>query len=184
MIATPATPLGPTTRVGSVDLVRGVTILAMLYVNDVAGVHGAPPWMKHIEPSTADGLTFVDVVFPAFLFIVGLSLPVALERRMAEGGRGLRLWWHILLRTLGLLMIGVLMVNSESISEAGPISGSLWKFLMYLGVILAWLAPLDAANRSHHTHRLKLLGAALLVVLVFLYRSREMSHGLVQLRPH
>src|SRR5262245_12496457 len=116
----------PSTRVRSVDFLRGVTILAMLFVNDVAGVRGAPPWMKHIQPSTADGLTFVDVVFPAFLFIVGLSLPVALERRMAEGGRGLRLWRHIVWRTLGLLVIGVLMVNTESISGTGPISGNLW----------------------------------------------------------
>ncbi len=119
----PTTGNAATPRVGSVDLVRGVTILAMLFVNDVAGVRGVPPWMKHIEPSTADGLTFVDVVFPAFLFIVGLSLPVAaLERRMAEVGRGWRLWRHILAHTLGLLIIGVLMVNTESLAESGPIS--------------------------------------------------------------
>jgi predicted acyltransferase len=185
MIAILATAGCPKTeRVGSVDLVRGMTILAMLFVNDVAGVRGAPPWMKHIHPSTADGLTFVDVVFPAFLFVVGLSLPVALERRMAEVGRGMRLWSHILVRTLGLLVIGVLMVNTESMAETGPISGNLWKFLMYLGAILAWLAPLDGGNGGRHTRLLKLLGAALLVVLVFLYRSRETTPGLIHLRPH
>jgi predicted acyltransferase len=180
--ATSVSPIQP--RVGSVDLVRGLTILVMIFVNDVAGVHGAPPWMKHIEPSTADGMTFVDVVFPAFLFIVGLSLPVALERRMSEVGRGVRLWAHILWRTLGLLIIGVLMVNTESMSEHGPISGNLWMFLMYLGAILAWLAPSRAGKGSRRPRWLKLLGAALLVALVFLYRSSESSQGLIQLRPH
>src|SRR5258708_13561454 len=108
MNANPTTQLTPRPpRVSSVDLVRGLTILVMIFVNDIAGVHGAPPWMKHVDPSTADGMTFVDVVFPAFLFIVGLSLPVALERRVAEVGRGVRLWGHILSRTLALLIIGV-----------------------------------------------------------------------------
>jgi predicted acyltransferase len=181
----PAPPPPPRTRIDSVDLVRGVTILVMLFVNDVAGVKSAPAWMKHIQPSTADGLTFVDVVFPAFLFIVGLSLPIALERRIAAVGTGLRLWAHILGRTLGLLVIGVLMVNSESIAENGPISSQLWKFLMYFGAILTWHAPLRAADGSvRRTGWLKLLGAALLVALAFLYRSREGGEALIQLRPH
>src|SRR5439155_345384 len=123
MNAPHATPLSlQTPRVASVDHVPGLTILVMLFVTDVAGVRGAPAWMKHIEPSTADGMTFVDVVFPAFLFIVGLSLPVALERRIAEAGFGVRLWGHVLSRTLGLLIIGVLMVNTESMAAGGPIS--------------------------------------------------------------
>ena len=54
-----------------------MTILVMIFVNDLAGVRGAPAWMKHIHPSDADGMTFVDVVFPAFLFIVGTSIPSA-----------------------------------------------------------------------------------------------------------
>src|SRR5258708_10323365 len=131
MNALHATPLNPKPpRVDSVDLVRGLTILVMLFVNDVAGVHGTPPWMKHIEPSTADGLTFVDVVFPAFLFIVGLSLPVALERRRVEAGAGLSLARHIAARTLGLLVIGVLLVNTEPMADLAPRSRSFWALLM------------------------------------------------------
>ncbi len=53
----------------------------MLYVNDVAGVSGTPAWMKHFPPGT-DGMTFVDVVFPAFLFIVGMSIPFAIGKRL------------------------------------------------------------------------------------------------------
>ena len=57
------------TRLLSIDVLRGLTILVMMFVNDLEGVRGAPAWMKHVQPSTADGMTFVDVVFPAFLFI-------------------------------------------------------------------------------------------------------------------
>ncbi len=57
-------PSGPTERIDSIDALRGITILVMLFVNDVAGVRGTPAWMKHVSLPDADGMTFVDVVFP------------------------------------------------------------------------------------------------------------------------
>ena len=65
-------------RVASVDALRGLTILLMIFVNDL-GPH-APSWMHHIQPPNADGMTLADVVFPAFLFIVGVSIPLAIDR--------------------------------------------------------------------------------------------------------
>ena len=73
-----------TQRIRSIDVFRGITILVMIFVNDVAGVSGIPGWMKH-KPADADAMTFVDVVFPAFLFIVGMSLPFAINSRLAKG---------------------------------------------------------------------------------------------------
>ncbi|WP_315820042.1 DUF5009 domain-containing protein [Paraflavitalea speifideaquila] len=73
-----------TQRILSIDVFRGITILVMIFVNDVAGVSGIPSWMKHV-PADADAMTFVDLVFPAFLFIVGMSLPFALNNRLAKG---------------------------------------------------------------------------------------------------
>ncbi len=67
-----------TQRILSIDVFRGITILVMIFVNDVAGVSGIPGWMKHVS-ADADAMTFVDVVFPAFLFIVGMSLPFCIE---------------------------------------------------------------------------------------------------------
>ncbi len=69
-------------RVVSIDILRGLTILVMIFVNDIAGVIGLPSWLKHIQPPDADGMTFVDVVFPAFLFIVGMSIPQSLGKRL------------------------------------------------------------------------------------------------------
>src|SRR5437867_2108929 len=80
-------PGAESTRVYSVDVLRGLTILVMMFVNDLHSVKGAPVWMKHIHPSDSDGMTFVDVVFPAFLFIVGMSIPFAIGRRLERGER-------------------------------------------------------------------------------------------------
>ena len=70
-------------RVISVDTLRGLTILLMIFVNDLG--RGAPAWMHHIRPPRADGMTLADIVFPFFLFIVGVSIPLAQERRRGVG---------------------------------------------------------------------------------------------------
>jgi predicted acyltransferase len=130
--------LPPTERIQSLDALRGLTILVMIFVNDLASVRGAPAWMKHVQPPNADGMTFVDVVFPAFLFIVGTSIPFAIGRRLAQGESLGRIWRHILARTFSLLVIGVFMVNEESISQSGWLQPALWTLLMYTAVILIW----------------------------------------------
>jgi heparan-alpha-glucosaminide N-acetyltransferase len=162
-------------RIQSIDVLRGLTILVMLFVNDVAGVAGAPGWMKHVFPSTADGMTFVDVVFPAFLFIVGLSLPSALERRLGKGGTTASASGHVLLRTFSLLVIGVLMVNTENISENGLLPPAAWQLLMYAGICLVWIRPGEKPRWNPVWRRLA--GAALLAVLVLLYRGEPGGIG-------
>src|SRR5207237_7659758 len=94
-------PLSTPPRVYSVDALRGFVMFTMLFVNDVAGVRHAPWWMKHYHPETANGMTFVDLVFPAFLFIVGLSIPLAFASRLRRGEPMWKLVLHVLARTGG-----------------------------------------------------------------------------------
>ena len=70
----------PRQRIVSIDAFRGLTILVMVFVNQLAGVSGVPQWARHMK-ADADAMSFVDVVFPAFLFIVGMSIPFALNQR-------------------------------------------------------------------------------------------------------
>ena len=67
--------LQPNQRILSIDAFRGITIFVMVFVNDLAGTPGIPAWMGHM-PANADAMSFVDVVFPAFLFIAGMSVPL------------------------------------------------------------------------------------------------------------
>ena len=99
-------------RVLSIDAFRGITILVMIFVNELAGVHDIPQWMKHM-PRDADAMSFVDVVFPGFLFIVGMSIPFAISLRLKSRASFIQLQQHILFRTLGLLVLGFFMVNAE-----------------------------------------------------------------------
>jgi heparan-alpha-glucosaminide N-acetyltransferase len=165
-----------TQRVLSIDAFRGITILVMIFVNELAGVQGIPAWMKHM-PATADAMTFVDVVFPAFLFIVGMSIPFAIASRRAKGDSVGRLNAHILFRTLGLLVLGFFMVNAEGgYNEAAmAIPLALWSLLFYVGVILIWNVYTSLSKPVVYT--LRVAGAVLLLVLAWLYRGGEDGTG-------
>lgn len=157
-------------RIASIDALRGLTILVMIFVNDLAGVNGVPTWMKHMAPE-ADGMTFVDVVFPAFLFIVGMSVPLALGRRLDRGVRPGILWRHILTRTLGLLVIGVYMVNTEAIWDRDW-GSNVWIFCMYLAVVTVWNeAPREPVFARRTAIGVRMAGIATLAVLAVLYRG-------------
>ena len=137
-----------------------------------AGVSGIPGWMKH-KAADADAMTFVDVVFPAFLFIVGMSIPFAIKNRLNKGDSFLKLQGHILWRTLGLLVLGVFMVNGESgcNEEAMGMSGPVWSLLFYLCAILVW--NVYRFKNRNWSWLLRITGAVGLVVLGLLYRGGE-----------
>jgi len=70
-------------RLHSIDIFRAITMLFMIFVNDVSSVKNIPAWIDHVD-ANADGLGFADTVFPAFIFIVGLSLPFAIKNRLKK----------------------------------------------------------------------------------------------------
>jgi len=84
----------------------------MIWMNQVAGVQGISPWWKHM-PAGADAMSFVDAVFPAFLCIVGMSMPFAFDARRARGEAIAQIARHVLRRTIGLCVFGLYMVNAE-----------------------------------------------------------------------
>jgi heparan-alpha-glucosaminide N-acetyltransferase len=133
-------------RFASVDALRGVVMFAMLFVNDLAGVRGIPAWMKHVQPSDANGMTFVDWVFGGFLFVVGVSIPLAFAGRLSRGEPLWKLLLHVLTRTAGLLILGVLMVNGDAQPPGWP--KHLWELLLYVMAILAFLAPVGTSPRA------------------------------------
>ncbi len=58
-------------RLSSVDAFRAITMLLMIFVNDLILDKGIPDWLEHAREGE-DRLGFADTIFPAFLFIVGL----------------------------------------------------------------------------------------------------------------
>jgi predicted acyltransferase len=89
----------------AVDLLRGLTIGFMILVNN-KGDGAASYWaFKH---STWNGCTPTDLVFPAFVFLVGLSTVFSLSARLARGESRRSLFLHTLRRTIALFLFGML----------------------------------------------------------------------------
>src|SRR5437870_11971619 len=107
----------PVIRVASIDIVRALAMVLMIFVNDLGSLKNIPPWLEHVAPGV-DGIGLADTVFPAFLFIVGLSLPFSIENRRKKGDTEMQLVKHVVIRTIALLVMGVFLVNGETINEA------------------------------------------------------------------
>jgi heparan-alpha-glucosaminide N-acetyltransferase len=128
-------------RITSIDALRGLVMFTMIFVNDLASAGAiVPNWMMHYElrHPDANGMTFVDLVLPAFLFIVGMSIPFALGSRLDKGERTWKTILHVLQRTASLLFIGVLMVNGEPDAAKLGWSPALWQVLMFGSAIFAF----------------------------------------------
>src|SRR6187402_2941534 len=97
-------------RLLSIDVFRAITMLLMIFVNDVSSVKNVPEWIEHVS-GKADGMGFADTIFPTFLIIVGLSLPFAIKNKMKKGESFMSIGGYILLRSAALIIMGFFHVN-------------------------------------------------------------------------
>ena len=163
------------TRIGAIDLLRAMTMVLMIFVNDLWTLKGIPEWLEHVGRGV-DGMGLADTVFPAFLFITGMSLPFAIDARRAKGDTNLQLIGHVILRAIALLIMGVFLVNGETLNtDATGLSGAAWDVLSCGSFILIW----NAWPRSWPawtSWALKAVGAAILLTLAIIYRGEEDGH--------
>lgn len=173
-IVTPPTALLPITpqRVEAIDVLRAITMVLMIFVNDLESLTNIPVWLEHV-PNGVDGMGLADAVFPAFLFIVGMSLPFAINNRRQKGDTDAALIGHIISRSVALLVMGVFLVNGEYVNEAA--TGLLrvtWNLLSCTAFILIWNAYPRTATKWI-VYAGKGLGVTILLVLAMLYRGGE-----------
>ncbi|MGA8500060.1 MAG: heparan-alpha-glucosaminide N-acetyltransferase domain-containing protein [Candidatus Sulfotelmatobacter sp.] len=94
---------GMSTRLTSLDLFRGATIAAMILVNNPGNDHAYWP-LEHAE---WNGWTPTDLIFPFFLFIVGVSLVFSSETRLSRGDSRSLLLRHAFRRAVIIFAIGL-----------------------------------------------------------------------------
>jgi predicted acyltransferase len=106
--ASPSREAAPSGRLLSLDVLRGLTIAFMILVNN-NGNEAAAYWpLKH---AAWNGFTPTDLVFPTFLFLVGVSTVFSIASRLAQGATRQSLFLHVLRRSIILYLLG-LVVNS------------------------------------------------------------------------
>ena len=161
----------------AIDIFRALIMFIMIFVNDFWKVHDIPPWLNH----AGRGDTFVglaDYVLPCFLFVVGMSIPLALERRYGKGASGESTIGHILSRSLALLFMGVFITNTENSSwerlhpDVFYSVGVYW-ILMVVAFICIWnYYPKTAQQHLKILFTvLKFIGAGILLFLAISFKD-------------
>ena len=97
------TPLVPTRRLESLDVLRGLTIASMLLVNNPGTWSTAYPPLLHAD---WNGWTFTDLVFPFFLFMVGMAMMFSFPKRLEAGDSKRSLFLHVVRRSFALMVLG------------------------------------------------------------------------------
>lgn len=184
-------------RVATIDVMRAIIMALMLFVNDIPGVKGIPHWLGHAA-TEEDMLGFSDIVFPGFLFCVGMSIPFAIQSRLRRAsGDVLAVLRHVLERWAALVVMGLFTLNACKTGELmllttlgfflvwlnydkGPevLKGALGKAMKCTGAVLLFgiMAYYDAIGKPFHTGWwgiLGLIGWAYLVAAVLYLLTRN-----------
>ncbi|MGE7775119.1 heparan-alpha-glucosaminide N-acetyltransferase domain-containing protein [Chitinophaga sp. NPDC101104] len=163
-------------RIASIDITRALTMTLMIFVNDLWTLHDIPLWLEHTKPRE-DGMGLADTVFPAFLFIVGMSIPYAVANRIKKGDGTWALVRHALERGIGLLVMGLVLVNGEYLNEgATGLSRGAWNAIACTSFILIW-NQYPAGWPNVRKYVLKAIGIAGLLLLVSVCRGGEHAQG-------
>ena len=158
-------------RNGAIDMLRGLVMFLMVTVNDFWKVLDVPHFLEHFA-THEDGMGVSDIVFPMFLFVMGMSIPYALDRRCSRGDAGESVLGHILSRTLALLLMGTFIVNAEG-GDIAPLTGygkGLYWLLMVVGFFLVWNAYPKGWRPAWW---LRGAGVAVLLFLAFTFRTAD-----------
>jgi predicted acyltransferase len=101
-------------RITSIDALRGFAMLWIMGGGDVfkslSKVWRTPATemlSQQMEHAGWEGFHFLDLIFPLFLFLVGVLLPFSIGRRKEQGADPKALYAHIVKRTLVLILLGL-----------------------------------------------------------------------------
>jgi predicted acyltransferase len=94
-----------TQRLVFLDVLRGMTVAFMILVNNNGSEHLAYWPLKHAD---WNGWTPTDLVFPTFLFLVGITIVLSTTSRLARGDSKKPLLLHALRRAFLLFALGIL----------------------------------------------------------------------------
>ena len=162
--------LSTPTRLASIDIFRGLTMVVMIFVNDLDGVRGLPWWTHHAK-ANIDVMTYVDMVFPFFLFIVGLSMPLAIQQRLKKNPSLPGLWLHVAIRSASLVVLGLILANAEQGDQTlMGINPNAWALLGLAGASL-FLSVYKGSERATKIHYwLRMAGLVLTIAMFAIFR--------------
>jgi len=157
-----------TERLVSLDVFRGITIIGMILVNNPGSWSSVYPQLLHAQ---WHGCTFTDLIFPFFLFIVGVAISYSLTKRKIQSDSKSSLYLSIVRRSVILFLLGLilnsfpfgLLFNHQFSLETLRIPGVLQRIsIVYL---ISALVFISTSNKFQY------LFTALILIIYYLLMS-------------
>ena len=166
-------------RMTALDALRGLAILMMTLSGSIPFDKPLPDWMYHAQepPPTHDfnpnlpGLTWVDLVFPIFLFCMGAAIPISLSRRIEKGGSAWKIAGSALIRGATLAWFAVFLQHIRPYAINPHPTTQTWLISLY-GFALLFLMFVRIPVKFPKLLRLGLPGAGYLGAIILLLNLR------------
>lgn len=165
----------------SLDVLRGLAILGMVLSGTISRNPDLPAWLFHAQIPPPEfifypnlpGITWVDLVFPFFLFAMGMAFPFALNQQFEANVPTFRIVRKIITRALKLFFFAVMLGHLSPFHFPEHLG-----WIRYLMGLLAFAGFFLAFARFAHFRkyetRLNVAGYFMLVVLLWV-RTRMME---------
>lgn len=137
----------PTKRIVTIDILRGITIFAMILCANIGYFSDLPAWMFHCQtpPPTyafnpdVPGITWVDLVFPFFLFTMGAAFPLAMRKRLDNGVSRWEVTGSLFKRWLTLTVFAIVLGNAYATgsSTRPDLAKSLFNIVLWGAMFLS-----------------------------------------------
>jgi predicted acyltransferase len=160
-------------RLVSLDIFRGLTIAAMIIVNNLRTWSDAPRFRQLVHAEW-HGCTLADLIFPFFIFIIGVTAVFSLNKRLTAGESLPRLYRHILTRSAALFFLGLVACSwflvgwlFQAICPPAETQKSIWAlFLSPPADTNVWFFSLANLRIMGVLQRLALVYLAVLILLI------------------
>lgn len=168
-----------TTRIAAIDILRCIAIIGMVLSSNIGFSSGLPGWMFHAQtppPTYAFnpenvGLTWVDLVFPFFLFSMGAALPFSMRKKMSRGASVPAVCSGIVKRWITLTLFAVVLGNAYRIGTGTQPEWAkqLFKIAVWVAMCLTLMRVPGMGKKLHAW--LNAIGIVLLVLFAFALKN-------------
>jgi heparan-alpha-glucosaminide N-acetyltransferase len=163
-------------RFHSIDIMTGLLVLLLLFVSALS-LPDILPWFSGTG-SHNGGIDISARVISGFLFMTGMTVPFIISGKINNNVPANEISRSIFGRSIILITIGVLMVNTHRVnSELTGFSNYTWSCILFIAVFIIWNRYQDEEKKFFTIAGLRFSGLALLVFLVFKFRSGSFENG-------
>ena len=157
-------------RIATIDILRGIAIFGMILCGNIGFNSGLPGWMFHCQTPpptyafdpTNVGITWVDLVFPFFLFTMGAAFPLSMRKKLDNGTSKWTIAGNLFRRWLTLTIFALVLGNRYRTGDSTRPD-----YQIQIFNILLWIVMFMSLVRTQNKN-INNAGLFLLTVLAFI----------------